>query len=188
MSVSKQRREAAQKRARKKRMTKMAVCATGLVVAVIAVIIYMATRPDSRVFEVPGGQSVVLFENGRFVAQLFHNTEISGTFIEDTSGSVTTISFTHGGNTVSTQIENIAAFFVPVQFRISSFFRKCLFVHIPLLLQHIPCRIPRQSIQLLRWHIDYVFIDIVTDVFEYYIELSCVFAKSYYIQKPQELQ
>ena len=106
MSVSKQRREAAQRRARKKRMTIMALCATGLVVAVIAVIIYMATRPDSRVFEVPGGQSVVLYENGRFVAQLFHNTEISGTFIEDTSGSVTTISFTHGDNTVSTQIEN----------------------------------------------------------------------------------
>ena len=106
MNTKKQRREAAQKKAKKKRMTIMAVCAACLVAAVTAVIIYTVTRPDSRVFAVPGGQSVSLYENGRFVADLFHNVNISGTFTEDENGNVTTISFTHGGNTVSTQIED----------------------------------------------------------------------------------
>jgi len=106
MSIKKERREAAQKKAKKKRMTILAVCAACLVAAIAAVIIYAVTRPDTRVFAVPGGQSVTLYENGNFAARLFHNINISGTFTEDANGSVTVISFTHGRNTVSTQIED----------------------------------------------------------------------------------
>jgi hypothetical protein len=114
METNKQRREVAQKKARKKRLTILAVCAVFLVVTVITAVIYATTRPASLVFEVPGGQSVVLFENGHFAAHLFHNVEISGTFVEDLSGNVTTISFTHDGNTVSTQIyDNVLILPVP---------------------------------------------------------------------------
>jgi len=106
MSIKNQRREAAQKRAKKKRITIISVCAACLVASVIAFIVYTANRPDSRVYAVPGGQSVALYENGRFVACLFHNVNISGTFTEDINENVTVVSFTHGGNTVSTQIED----------------------------------------------------------------------------------
>ncbi|MCL2238753.1 MAG: hypothetical protein FWC07_02235 [Defluviitaleaceae bacterium] len=106
MNEKKQRREAAQRRAKKKRLTILVLCVACLMVVVTAAIIYVATRPDSRVFAVSGGQSVTLYENGRFVARLFHNMNISGNFTEDVSGNITTISFFHGGNTVSTQIEN----------------------------------------------------------------------------------
>jgi uncharacterized membrane protein YcgQ (UPF0703/DUF1980 family) len=116
MNEKKQRREAAQKRAKKKRLTILALCASCLMVVVTAAIIYVATRPDSRVFAVSGGQSVTLYENGRFVARLFHNMNISGNFTEDVSGSITTISFSHGGNTVSTQIEN-DVLILPVSWR-----------------------------------------------------------------------
>ena len=105
MGSNRQRREAAQRKAKKKRLTIIAVGAASFAAIIIALAIYSATRPDIRVFAVPGGQSVVLRENGSFVANLFHDAEISGTYTEDESGSVTTISFTHGGNTVSTQIE-----------------------------------------------------------------------------------
>ena len=109
MSSKKQRREVAQRKAKKKRQTLLLMCAAGLAVVITAVVVYTLTRPDSRVFAVSSGQTVVLYENGRFVANLFHDANISGTFTEeenDESGRVTTISFTHGGNTVLTQIED----------------------------------------------------------------------------------
>ena len=113
MRTRKQRREAAQKKAKKIRITIIAILAACLAVAIV---IYTITRPDARRFAVSGGQSVVLYDNGRFVANLFHNTDISGTFTEDVSGDVTAISFTHGGNTVSTFIED-DVLILPTQWR-----------------------------------------------------------------------
>jgi len=106
MNTKKQRREAAQKKAKKRRVTIMAASAACLVVAIIVTFVYVSTRPNSRVFAIDGGQSVALYENGRFVARLFHNANISGTFVEEENESITTISFTHGGNTVFTHIED----------------------------------------------------------------------------------
>lgn len=48
MNTKKERREAAQKRARKKRITIVAVCAAFLAVAVTIAIVYASTRPDNR--------------------------------------------------------------------------------------------------------------------------------------------
>jgi hypothetical protein len=104
MGTKKERREAAQKRARKKRIFLMVACVVCLIAAITFFIIYAVTRPDTRVFAVPSGQSITLYEDGRFSARLFHNVEINGTFTEDTS--VGAVSFTHGGNTVFTHIEN----------------------------------------------------------------------------------
>jgi len=116
MNTKKQRREAAQKRAKKKRIITFAVCIACVAAVVVGALIYSATRPDYQVFAVPGGQSVTMYENGRFVARLFHNVGFSGTFTEEDSGSMTAISFTHGGNTVYAQIEN-DVLTLPVQWR-----------------------------------------------------------------------
>jgi hypothetical protein len=106
MSTKKQRREAAQKRAKKKRITTIAILSVCAVAIIVVFTVYALTRPDSRVFSVPGNQSVTLYENGRFSARLAHNVNFSGTFTEEVSENVTEISFTHNGNTVITQIEN----------------------------------------------------------------------------------
>ena len=106
MSSKKQRREAAQRRAKKKKITILAACITLTVAFVAAIIVYQVTRPDTRVFAVAGNQSVTLYEDGRFTARLAHNVNFSGTFTEEVNGNVTEISFVHGGNAVSTQIEN----------------------------------------------------------------------------------
>jgi hypothetical protein len=106
MNTKKQRREAAQQKAKKKRILILAVCAACVAAVIAAAILIHVNRPAARVFSVPGNQSVTLYEDGRFTARLAHNVNISGTFTEDVSGNVTAISFTHGGNTVSTQIED----------------------------------------------------------------------------------
>ena len=106
MSMKKQRREAAQKRARKKRIVIVAVCAAVVVFAATAVSIYAMTRPDIRIFADAGGQSVALYENGNFVARIIHTATISGTFTENVTGNVSSITFTYDGTIVSTQIED----------------------------------------------------------------------------------
>ena len=105
MNKKNQRREAAQKRAKRQKITLMAVCAVLAVGFAVGLIMYQITRPAARVFSVPG-QSVTLYEDGRFTARLAHNHNLSGTFIEEVSGNVSAISFFTGGNTVSTQIED----------------------------------------------------------------------------------
>jgi len=104
MSTKKQRREAAQRKAKKQRMVIMTMVATCLVAIIVGMIVIRANRPVARVFEVAGGQSVSLYDNGRFVAALFHDMNISGTFTEDVVGDVTTVSFTVDGDTIQTQI------------------------------------------------------------------------------------
>ena len=102
----KQRREAAQQKAKKQKIVTLSVCATLAVFFVAALVVYQITRPDSRVFAVAGGQSVTLYENGNFTARLAHNVTLSGTFTEDVNDDITIITFNQGGSTVSTQIEN----------------------------------------------------------------------------------
>ena len=106
MSVKNKRREAAQKRAKRKKMTILAVCSALVGAFIIAAVVYTVTRPSARVFAVPGNLSVTLYENGRFSARLAHNVNLSGTFTEETHGDVSLITFAYGRNMVSTQIEN----------------------------------------------------------------------------------
>ena len=105
MNTKNKRREAAQKKAKKKRLAMLAMCATFVVVAVVVGIVYTVTRPYVRVFGATGGESITLHEDGTFTASLAHNTVLSGTFTEEVDGDVTAISFIQGGNTISTQIE-----------------------------------------------------------------------------------
>jgi len=102
MNAKKQRREAAQKKAKKRKIAIMTACAALFVLCIAAAVVYAVTRPDFRVFAVAGGQSVTLFDNGRFSASLFHNMNISGTFIEDGNS----ITFVHDGMISETEIAN----------------------------------------------------------------------------------
>ena len=81
------------------------VCTTCVAALIIALIVYNITRPDMRIFSI-ADQRITLYENGNFSARLAHNINISGTYTEQVNDNVTAISFTHGGNTVSSQIEN----------------------------------------------------------------------------------
>jgi hypothetical protein len=105
MSKKNERRIAAQKKAERRRKAILAVFGVCVVAVVVVMIVINANRPDSRVFAV-AEQSVTLYDDGNFTARLAHNNNLSGTFLENVSGNVTEISFTHGGNTVSTQIED----------------------------------------------------------------------------------
>ena len=115
MSTKKAKREAAQKKAKKKRMIILAAFAACVVAIVVFAVLVNANRPNARVFSV-ADQSVTLYEDGNFTARLAHGVSISGTFTEQVSGDVTTISFTRGGDTVSTQIAN-DVLLIPIEWR-----------------------------------------------------------------------
>jgi hypothetical protein len=104
MSKKSERRKAAQKRAKKRRIAILAVFITCVVASIVVIIVVNANRPDARVFSVVGGQAIRLYEDGNFVANLAHNINISGTFVEREGENVTEIAFTHDEGTVSTQI------------------------------------------------------------------------------------
>jgi len=117
MNTKKERREAAQKKAKQQKIIVTVICAVVAVTVVVVLAVYIATRPDSRVFAVPGpggtGQhSVTLYDTGRFVARLFHNNNFSGTFVEDGG----TLTFTHGATTTTGQIDG-DEFLLPIPWR-----------------------------------------------------------------------
>jgi len=104
MNTKKERREAAQKKAKQQKVMIAVICAVGLVALGITLAVYIATRPDSRLFATDSGFSVTLYENGRFGARLFHGNNFSGSFVEnEDTGAIT---FTHGGNVTTTIIED----------------------------------------------------------------------------------
>ena len=108
-------REAAQKRAKKKRRTMLGICAILIVAVIATIIVYEVTRPETRVFSVTN-QSVILYENGNFTARLAHNINISGTFTEEVGEDITIISFISGDNIVSSQIID-DVLMLPVEWR-----------------------------------------------------------------------
>ena len=92
MNSKESRRQIAIKRARKKRVVIISVCAI-VVLAFASLVIYELLRADtSRVF-VSGGSHITLHDDGTFNAQLPHNVRIAGTFTETVSGDITTVSF-----------------------------------------------------------------------------------------------
>ena len=104
MSKKNNRRQAAQRKAKRKKMTILAICTALVGVFIIAAVVYGVTRPNTRVFAAPGNLSVTLYENGQFAARLAHGISLSGTFTEDVQGTESVIMFTYGGTTVSTHI------------------------------------------------------------------------------------
>ena len=104
MNTKKEQREAALKKAKKKRvmiLTGFAAC----VVAIVAfALLVSANRLDSRVFAA-AGQTVTLYEDGRFRASFpVHGVTMSGAFEEHMREDGSIIVFNHQGQTIATQI------------------------------------------------------------------------------------
>ena len=106
MSTKRKRREAAQKKAKQRRIALLSFCGAAVLVAVIVAIVVHITRPGIRVFAAEGNLSVTLYDDGNFSARLAKNMNFSGTFTEDVNDRVTTITFMHDGTMVSTHIED----------------------------------------------------------------------------------
>ena len=106
MSKKNKRREAAQKKARQRKIAMLYLCGLAILAVVAVAVVMHITRPQVRVFAAEGNLSVTLYENGNFSARLAKNVNLSGTFTEVVSGNMSTITFNHGGNTVFTHIED----------------------------------------------------------------------------------
>lgn len=106
MNEKKQRRIAAQKKA-KQMKTAMLIAAAFLVAAIVfAVAVHIAMRPETRVFGIEGGYSVTLHGNGSFDARLFHGRIMSGSFSEEVSGDITLVRFNRAGETAYSLIQD----------------------------------------------------------------------------------
>jgi len=103
MNRKEARRIEAIKRGKRKKAIIIAGCALAAIAVVGVLIFAIIEESNARVF-VSGSNQIILFEDGRFSAILPHNVTKSGTFTETTEGNLTTVLFTHGGNTVSTNI------------------------------------------------------------------------------------
>jgi hypothetical protein len=111
----KARREEALKRNKRKKILLAAGC-----VAAAAVIITLLTlnvrrqgsvnagqQSEERIFT-DGRQTVTLYGNGAFAAQLLHNNKKDGTYRETTEGSSTMVIFFYQGTTVNARLVNNA--------------------------------------------------------------------------------
>ena len=107
MNLTKQKREEALKRRKKKRNIAIGVgvLATALLIGLFVMDAY--NNRNNRVFS-DGNSRVTLQENGNFRAQLPHGVIINGTYVEEATGTETTITFVHGGHSFAGSIvENV---------------------------------------------------------------------------------
>jgi len=98
----KNRRAAAIKRDKRKKLIITSICVAVAVIVVTLVIYDQLNRNRERVYT-DGNQTVTLQTNGAFTASLAHNS-ISGTYKQKKSNGVTIISFTSDGATVNGSI------------------------------------------------------------------------------------
>ena len=115
----KARREEALKRNRRKKIVLTAGCV--VIAAVVVVLLTFNARrqgnvnadrqSEERIFT-DGRQTVTLYSNGAFAAQLLHNNKKDGTYRETAEGNSTTVIFLHEGTTVNARLVN-NAFIIP---------------------------------------------------------------------------
>ena len=105
MSSLSKKRKREEQQSRKKRNIIIGICAGVVVIAAIATLIAVNVnrRSTERVYA-GGNQTVVLRDNGFFIARLAHDTR-TGDYSERTSDGVTIISFTYNGITAEGTIE-----------------------------------------------------------------------------------
>jgi hypothetical protein len=98
--TKKNKKKQAAKRGNRKNLIIIASVCIAIVVAISALVIFNATNQQSetRVFTA-GNQKVTLSDDGTFSAQLAHGVTKSGTYTENSTGSVTIISFIYDGKT-----------------------------------------------------------------------------------------
>ena len=112
----KARREESLKRNKRKKIVLAAGCAAAAVV-IIALLVFNVRQQgnsqhsEARIFT-DGRQTVTLYGNGTFAAQLLHNNNKDGTYRETREGNGTTVIFLHEGTTVNARLVN-NAFMIP---------------------------------------------------------------------------
>ena len=98
MNAKEARRQAAIKRAKKKKAIATGIFVIAFIAVAASITVGMLQQRGERVF-VAGRQQVVLRRDGSFSASLPHNVRLYGTFTEVTEGDFTTLVFTHAGRT-----------------------------------------------------------------------------------------
>lgn len=99
------RRESARKKAKQKKLLTVGLCILAAA-AVLTFIIFSIVRQSNEDIYSGGGQSVRLFEDGRFAASLAHNTMKTGTYTKTVEDNVTIVSFNRNGIIEIGRIEN----------------------------------------------------------------------------------
>ncbi|MCL2244329.1 MAG: hypothetical protein FWC03_07660 [Treponema sp.] len=96
------------RKAKKKKIILALICVL-IAALIIALGIYSATpvknSGDSEIYSY-GGQTVQLFADGKFTANISHNTQKSGTYTKTADGSRTLIRFYVNGSIENGRIEN----------------------------------------------------------------------------------
>jgi len=92
-------KQAVKRTSRKNLIIISSVC-IAIAVVIGALVIFNTTnnQGETRVFTV-GSQTITLYDDGAFSAQLAHGVAKSGTYSESVVGDVTTVSFTYEGKT-----------------------------------------------------------------------------------------
>ena len=103
MSKKEQRAKAA-KKSKIRNGIIIGVCAV-VVVLIASLVVCNAIQPNKDRVYTDGGQTITLHDDGTFTAVLAHDTR-QGTYTESTTNSVTTITFTINGTSVSSSIKN----------------------------------------------------------------------------------
>jgi len=99
------RKENAIKKTKQKRIMVICSCALVVIAAVVFTVHFDRKRGSVEVYS-GGGQTVRLFENGTFSANLAHHVRKSGTYTKITEDNRTTVSFSVNGRIEVGRIEN----------------------------------------------------------------------------------
>ena len=106
-----QRKEIARKKAKRKRLIIISICASALVVAVVIAVV-LAVRSSAQQSSAEtysdGSQTVLLLADGTFTASLAHSVNKNGTYTKTAEGSGFEVIFSIAGVDAVGRIENDA--------------------------------------------------------------------------------
>ena len=100
----KERRAQALKKSKQKKIIVAGVCAL-VVIAIAAILIFNAYQQSKNRVYTDGHQTITLRHDGKFTAELAHETR-SGTYTEASKDGVITVTFTSNGSSVTCSIVN----------------------------------------------------------------------------------
>ena len=111
-SNKKIRREAAIKKAKRKRNAIIAVCGVLVIAFIVFMIITIIDNAGTQTYS-DGYASVVLRPNGRFTSTLYHNDRYTGTYTTSESGGATLVHFSQDNGGTAVGIITDGVFVIP---------------------------------------------------------------------------
>ena len=99
------RREASRKKAKRRKILVALFCSLVVLVAVALVVFFVSRREKTETYSA-GGQTVHLYEDGRFSAALAHNVQKAGTYTKTEEEGVIIVEFNTNGVVEIGWIEN----------------------------------------------------------------------------------